>query len=875
DATAFGAFFKVIDVTLTDGIGTTTIRDNVIESINFQTDFIGRNLFHAISLTNHSGTTIIENNRVGNMTALGNGSVVIESSNFGTGDNEFSEARAISVFSTQSGVVEIRNNSIGGFEHKNDSQPDAWAKINTIYVDGSNTSFSVEGNLIGSGLQTNSIAAGSSGITTRPNEMVGIHVGSANQIDIHNNTIQQLTSFGTEASFGLVRDQRLFGIRIESTMGGTIDIYNNTLNNLTTYVQRGYSNSFSFNNLAGAGIFSEGTGTTTIRENTIHTLRATPAVAGASQSLHGILVANGGANSTIVKNKIYNLSQTTTNGQLMGITHMEGVYTIENNMISIDNSNEPSTSYGMFIAPEGANSLNSTVRNNTVLVEGGGSNGGAVLYIDTPNGSSVDLQNNILFNNHSSTNSYVMELNDLSTPGVTSNYNFLYDDGTDQNIAYDNDAGGGSPTAYDRSAWKATSLSPEVNGWILENDEDDINPAASGSGGTFFNRSDNGDLTLQSTQHAMYAFGKGIATSGVTDDFGAANVRSTTSGVPTTIGADEILYPAGQSLTATESGTLSNGMTTTYSIAGQIVARILWDQNGATSLPSTITLNHVTGRRIVDSRWGEQLYSFFRIIPTGGTSNYQATIDYYYHPNELNTGNVSIDPNGMLQLAQTPNGVFSGSSYISGAVLEGVNSPYIMRTANVPYSVLSNDSYYTVTTDPTSLPVELTSFTVKAHENHFTLEWSTASELNNDYFTLYKSLNGYDFKKLTQINGNGTTSTPENYQFQDLVNPSSPIVYYMLEQVDFDGTTENLGILRGEALSISTALSVYPNPVERIGTISLDNNDAGSEIILYDTDGSVAWILNTFDGHIVLPLGLQAGTYILQNGSKKTKLIVK
>ncbi|MBR4115005.1 MAG: hypothetical protein IKK40_03260 [Bacteroidales bacterium] len=45
------------------------------------------------------------------------------------------------------------------------------------------------------------------------------------------------------------------------------------------------------------------------------------------------------------------------------------------------------------------------------------------------------------------------------------------------------------------------------------------------------------------------------------------------------------------------------------------------------------------------------------------------------------------------------------------------------------------------------LPIELTSFTATATNNGFVFNWITASEENNDYFTLEYSINGVDFTR--------------------------------------------------------------------------------------------------------------------------------
>jgi len=83
------------------------------------------------------------------------------------------------------------------------------------------------------------------------------------------------------------------------------------------------------------------------------------------------------------------------------------------------------------------------------------------------------------------------------------------------------------------------------------------------------------------------------------------------------------------------------------------------------------------------------------------------------------------------------------------------------------------------------LPVEFISFDVNC--NGFT--WSTASEVNNDYFTIYHSYNGYDWNFYKEYPGNGNNNTFLTYDFYDEIIHRG---YYKLTQTDFNGTVTEL-----------------------------------------------------------------------------------
>lgn len=84
------------------------------------------------------------------------------------------------------------------------------------------------------------------------------------------------------------------------------------------------------------------------------------------------------------------------------------------------------------------------------------------------------------------------------------------------------------------------------------------------------------------------------------------------------------------------------------------------------------------------------------------------------------------------------------------------------------------------------MPIELTMWTATSLEESVLLEWTTASEENNDYFAIERSIDGVTWKILGNVGGAGTTSATHYYSFED-TKPVSGISYYRLKQVDFNG----------------------------------------------------------------------------------------
>jgi hypothetical protein len=91
------------------------------------------------------------------------------------------------------------------------------------------------------------------------------------------------------------------------------------------------------------------------------------------------------------------------------------------------------------------------------------------------------------------------------------------------------------------------------------------------------------------------------------------------------------------------------------------------------------------------------------------------------------------------------------------------------------------------------LPVELISLKTNCLETRTRLLWETASEMNNDYFSLERSFNGLHFEVIAQIEGAGTSNELRKYIYDDEQFPST--VYYRLKQTDYDGTNTTSDVI--------------------------------------------------------------------------------
>jgi len=117
------------------------------------------------------------------------------------------------------------------------------------------------------------------------------------------------------------------------------------------------------------------------------------------------------------------------------------------------------------------------------------------------------------------------------------------------------------------------------------------------------------------------------------------------------------------------------------------------------------------------------------------------------------------------------------------------------------------------------VPVELSSFTASLNGNSVNILWSTATELNNMGFEIerFSSSLGSSWEKIAFIEGNGTTTEENHYQYVDDFKYISVkgIVQYRLKQIDFDGTYEYSDVVEVNVDFTPkeyVLLQNYPNP---------------------------------------------------------------
>ncbi|MBC7937988.1 MAG: T9SS type A sorting domain-containing protein [Rhizobacter sp.] len=137
------------------------------------------------------------------------------------------------------------------------------------------------------------------------------------------------------------------------------------------------------------------------------------------------------------------------------------------------------------------------------------------------------------------------------------------------------------------------------------------------------------------------------------------------------------------------------------------------------------------------------------------------------------------------------------------------------------------------------LPVQFLSISAAQKGSGVSLNWSTASEYNNKYFSVEKSVDGSNWYNIAQVNGSGNSNTIIKYNAYD-AKPVAGFNYYRIKQVDIDGKFDYSSIVKVKITVEKTGVSVLTNPfVNNITVDFLSNSNQAVNVRLTDISGKM------------------------------------
>ncbi len=271
------------------------------------------------------------------------------------------------------------------------------------------------------------------------------------------------------------------------------------------------------------------------------------------------------------------------------------------------------------------------------------------------------------------------------------------------------------------------------------------------------------------------------------------------------------------------------------------------------------------------ANWGENVFNGFS--PVGfsvfGSSTGSAGIanggTYYYvaFQGSISTANpgtslgsatkvtTSVEPGFLMTRHNTING---NNTYIKTAEMaatesfiprhEAAETDALLTFESDGYSVgssagqLRGSHYYFVSEKIVALPVELTKFSGKEVDGETILNWTTASEINNDYFEIQASNDGVNWETIKYVQGAGNSTVELNYSKNIGDDPNR---FYRLKQVDFDGSFAYSNVIYVKKKGVSSAqLMVFPSPATNQVNVVADELQEGEyDLKVYAINGAI------------------------------------
>ncbi|MBN2681523.1 MAG: hypothetical protein JXR58_03385 [Bacteroidales bacterium] len=748
----------------------------------------------------------------------------------------------------------------------------------------------ITGNEIGDVTNTNNITIAGNSVNS------GIKSNSTSSVSIWNNTICNITCSSTGTT------NTLTGIWQSGTGSGNIS--NNTVYNLSSA-----STKTNIDAMALQGIYHSGAsiGSSYITNNTIYNLSLLNA--GSVQTNVAGISLTAVTNPIVNRNLIWSLSNSSTRVTLTSPPTASGISIyrpaagstaeIRNNMVSLGNGLTTNTEFNGIWLQSGTNAYAAVCTYNSILVSGtvgaGSLNSFAFLRGDNSSvthGIDLVIKNNIFANSRAGgTGGHYSVGNQGTTPSTnwnagTSNNNLYIGSGTDKIALWNS-------TSCNSTAYK-TNTGGDTQSWIAISTSG-VSDYMNINVGNLFVDATNGDLHIKTNQsEAWFVNGKGIQHTLNNDIDGEARSTAIVTG-STDLGADEFV-PISLPIDAGQTGAIADGGTTTYTFADRVIAEVTWS---GINLPTSLSLKYYTQKfpdltdgmgvpypNLIGSEYTNCVWD---ITPTGGSiEDYSYDLKLFYDNSLIGTisdmSDLKIGKNPYRYPTASQPQVFDYGVYVG--THDAVNGTYEIE------DVVDFSKFILYTGPAIPLPVELLSFTAEPQTSDVLLNWTTSSEINNDYFTLEKSYDGVIFQTITVVDGAGFSNSILNYEYLDEnAFSESGLIYYRLKQTDFNAAYAYSDIIVVRRPFVSqTEVILFPNPVSEgeqsyiqakgfesnkeilVVVLNVLGQEQYSKVVITDYDGSLLEAVDPYNR-------LSPGTYLIIGTSNdvifKKKLIIR
>lgn len=258
------------------------------------------------------------------------------------------------------------------------------------------------------------------------------------------------------------------------------------------------------------------------------------------------------------------------------------------------------------------------------------------------------------------------------------------------------------------------------------------------------------------------------------------------------------------------------------------------------------------------------------------TFNFAVKLNACAAPGSVSTGDLRllVDNDGNFTNAT----VYAAGGGLSFAYSGGVISVTGISTAHIPQN---GTRYITIGSvdQGTPLPIELVAFQADCTDGGVVVNWTTATETNNDHFTVERSRDGSFFQARVNMPGMGMSSTMHHYTWTD-PDPEPGLSYYRLGQMDHNGTTTWSNVVPVHC-SAGPGFSIFPNPATGGFSFRYLPGNAPLQVELHSITGQLVW-RNTYPVSVSGPSvfnvdleGVSEGIYFVRFAQGSTHKTLK
>ena len=303
-------------------------------------------------------------------------------------------------------------------------------------------------------------------------------------------------------------------------------------------------------------------------------------------------------------------------------------------------------------------------------------------------------------------------------------------------------------------------------------------------------------------------------------------------------------------------------------------ASLLWGHNNAAMINTSAVVNYPTDnaeviQTIFSRRWKSQEdgvlgtvtieFDLSNVVGVGGVlgtndlANVRLLVD---EDDDYTTGATSIAPSAYNNA--------TGVVYFQHDFLTPSGNP-MDQNRGFFFTIGSTDALLT------PLPVELMEFNVTTEECTNEIRWTTASEVNSDYFIIERSYNMSDWEVISKLDGAGNSSQQLEYLYRDQNYTKNGSVYYRVIQFDYNGNNTLLEVKGVNSFCFDNIEPIaYPNPMQN--TLFIESPMEGT-VSIVDLNGRMLKSVSLMEGvNSIDVMDLATGSYmvtILLNSDKK------